>query len=326
MQSIMKGMTDRSRSVDGVPTSLADLGYSDVGLDDNWQTCSDSGDLNFHDEDGNPIVNTDLFPDMKAMTDYAHSLGLTAGWYGNNCICAEVATNSDKFFEGDVKMFLDFNFDGWKLDGCGVQLDLQKYDDLLTAAGGVAVVENCHWGSERAVPFEPTLDWCPWNFYRTSGDVRASYASVMANLATTYKYADTLLSRPGCWSYPDMLEVGCEHGPGGDEDAGLSDTETRTHFGAWAIISSPLTLSMDINNSTIMDEVWDIVANKEAIAINQAWFGHPGGPFKSSSEQVVLSEVNTAKIESGALKTRGLEEYSAMLLVSAVLVAHTHTC
>jgi len=26
---------------------------------------------------------------MKAMTDHAHSLGLTAGWYGNNCICAE---------------------------------------------------------------------------------------------------------------------------------------------------------------------------------------------------------------------------------------------
>ena len=30
---IMTGMVDRSRTVDGVPTSLKDLGYVDVGLD-----------------------------------------------------------------------------------------------------------------------------------------------------------------------------------------------------------------------------------------------------------------------------------------------------
>ncbi len=29
-------MVSRSRSVNGVPTSLRDLGYSDVGLDDAW--------------------------------------------------------------------------------------------------------------------------------------------------------------------------------------------------------------------------------------------------------------------------------------------------
>jgi hypothetical protein len=70
---------------------------------------------------------------------------------------------------------------------------------------------------------------------------------------------------------------------------------------------------MDVNNATIMDSVWDVIANKEAIAVNQAWFGHPGGPFKESSEQVVLSEVNTALVESGALKRGGLEEYNELL-------------
>merc|ERR1719383_1271092 len=35
----MDGMARRSRMVDGVPTSLCDLGYCDVGLDDNWQAC-----------------------------------------------------------------------------------------------------------------------------------------------------------------------------------------------------------------------------------------------------------------------------------------------
>ena len=32
----MDGMVSRKRTVNGVPTSLLDLGYSDVGLDDAW--------------------------------------------------------------------------------------------------------------------------------------------------------------------------------------------------------------------------------------------------------------------------------------------------
>ena len=89
----MDGMVKKTRKVDFgdgrglVPTSLKDLGYNDVGLDDNWQKCgapdAKSAGNNFHDKDGNPIVNLDLFPSMKNMTDHAHGLGLTAGWYGN---------------------------------------------------------------------------------------------------------------------------------------------------------------------------------------------------------------------------------------------------
>lgn len=66
-----------------------------------------------------------------------------------------------------------------------------------------------------------------------------------------------------------MLEVGCAHGPGGEQDPGLTLTEARSHFGAWCIVSSPLILSHDLNNDTIGDQVWPIIANKEAIAVNQ---------------------------------------------------------
>jgi hypothetical protein len=52
-----------------------------------------------------------------------------------------------------------------------------------------------------------------------------------------------------------MLQVGCAHGPGGAGDPGLSPAETRTHFGAWAIVSSPLTLSHDVNNDTVSDAI-----------------------------------------------------------------------
>ena len=52
-----------------------------------------------------------------------------------------------------------------------------------------------------------------------------------------------------------MLEVGCQHGPGGAGDPGLSASEAATHFAAWAIVSSPLILSHDVNNATIMVRV-----------------------------------------------------------------------
>lgn len=299
IEGIMKGMVNRSRMVDGKPTSLCDLGYCDVGLDDNWQNCKAGADGNhYHDADGNPVVNLDRFPDMKKMTDYAHSLGLTAGWYGNNCICSDHKSSDRKYYEGDVKAFRKFGFDAWKLDGCGVQTDMQLWDDLIKADGGKPVmVENCHWGSR--VPFEPNRTWCPWNFYRTSGDVRAKYSSVIGNLNTVHKFSSQNLSYPGCWAYPDMLEVGCQHGPGGAGDPGLNMAETRSHFASWVIVSSPLTLSHDVNNDAIMDKIWPIISNKEVLSVSQSYAGFSGGPFKTSSETVVLDTVNFAQMAKG---------------------------
>lgn len=46
------------------------------------QLCGDYGpDHNtYHDESGKPVVDKSLFPNFKEMTDYAHSLGITAGY------------------------------------------------------------------------------------------------------------------------------------------------------------------------------------------------------------------------------------------------------
>lgn len=296
MERIMEGMISKSRTVDGKPTSLCDLGYCDVGLDDNWQDCGAHGPhkYTYHSEVGVPLINTDRFPDMHAMTTKAHSLGLTAGWYLNNCICEDHCGSKrwnpnrpetdPKCYNGDAAKLVEFGFDSVKLDGCGAQLDLDLWASLFNASGKSIMIENCHWGRTT-----PNATWCPWNTYRTSGDVRASYGSVLRNLQTTVKFANEGNSRPGCWAYPDMLEVGCQHGPGGPQDPGLTHAETRTHFGAWAIVSSPLVLSHDVTNDKVMDAVWPLISNKEAIAINQAWAGHSGSPFAQSNELVVHS-------------------------------------
>lgn len=58
MMAQMSAMAARTRMVDGVPTSLADLGYNDAGLDDNWQNCGSYGPdaYTYHLADGSPVV------------------------------------------------------------------------------------------------------------------------------------------------------------------------------------------------------------------------------------------------------------------------------
>lgn len=46
-------------------------------------------------------------------------------------------------------------------------------------------------------------------------------------------------------------------------------SESRTHFGAWAIMSSPLILSFDIRVNKDLDEMWPVITNRDVIAVNQ---------------------------------------------------------
>jgi alpha-galactosidase len=56
-------------------------------------------------------------------------------------------------------------------------------------------------------------------------DIQKNWPSVFGNLQTLVPFQDRVepLSRPGCWAYPDMLEVGNL----------ASFEEDRAHFGAW---------------------------------------------------------------------------------------------
>ena len=50
--------------VDGVPTSLADLGFGRVGIDSGWASCTGING-SWHDEDGHFIINTTKVRDMR---------------------------------------------------------------------------------------------------------------------------------------------------------------------------------------------------------------------------------------------------------------------
>jgi alpha-galactosidase len=291
-------LSDRSRLVDGSPTSLADLGYSTVGIDDCWQDCTSPLSLNgsYHSASGEPLVDVTRFPDgLRGLSDYAAARGIGLGWYGNNCpethgpgrgpkYCSEhgkLAPDWAPALAGDVKALLAANFSAVKLDnpGCGANSDLVAYYATVNGENGSVVLENCHYNTT----FPHWVDRpggelaCPMHLYRVSNDIKANWGSVMGNAAATAPFADAVhpMSQPGCWAYPDMLEIGVQ-GQNGQSEGGLSAAEERTHLGLWQVLSSPLTLSFDAGNRTLMDELWPLLTNTEALAVSQSWFGHPG--------------------------------------------------
>lgn len=135
MRAMMHAFVDKSRSVGGVPKSLADVGYLSVGMDDGFQRCNCStpqgpfphsltnvscsvndcrqGRCTWHNQtDGTPMIDEIRFPDLKGLVQYAHSLALQIGFYLNTCICMEKGRT---YFEEDVAFLKEMQFDTVKI-------------------------------------------------------------------------------------------------------------------------------------------------------------------------------------------------------------------
>ena len=93
----------------------------------------------------------------------------------------------------------------------------------MNATGKPILIEDCHWGKDgpgswgdggklNQGPNEvPPEKWCPFNFFRTSGDIGSSWGKVFGNLQSVIKHqpwgnSSAVRTGPGCWAYPDMLE------------------------------------------------------------------------------------------------------------------------
>jgi len=273
-------LTAKIYQIEGAKASLADAGYGSVGIDEGWENCSGSDPnhgLRQHDADGFPLVDTHKFPDLKWLVDYGHSKHVKMGWYLNGCACGERRERLLNY-QGDIQRLHEYGFDGVKFDGCGAATNMTYYAELMEATGRAYLTENCHWGHCGTDAWYhnpdgsscPTEKWCPFNTFRTSGDINSHTDSWYANLQTTIKFQDkeNPLSVPSCWAYPDMMEVG-------RIDGGTIEW-SRAHFGAWCVVSAPLILGLDVTDQKTLETLVPFITNKEAIAINQQWAGHPG--------------------------------------------------
>jgi alpha-galactosidase len=207
------GLTDTSRAIVGMPagSSLFDLGYDEVGMDEGWAGCTakpgwPTGNWAYHrsNPDGSvsPVINSTLFPNMTHLVSTIHQMGLLAGWYLNDCLsyCFELGDKCDDktCSPGDVQAWANAGFDSLKLDGCSSQRDIHYWATLLNATGTAALVENCNNGQNPTKPI--VQGGCPdYHMYRVSTDIRNTYGSFMQNAQYVGPYAADGRHGPSCW-------------------------------------------------------------------------------------------------------------------------------
>lgn len=215
MVNMMHRMTERKRLVDGVPTSLLDLGYEYIGLDDGYQSCGSGVNGSFYTADGAPIINTTKFPSLAEMVATAHSLKLKAGWYLNNCICNKKMSPdfASKVMRGSVHTLRQAKFDAVKLDSCGPNMNITEWYNEFNRTGTDPVLINmCHTGHDvpssvvchgTSMPSE-----CPFNMFTSAQiDIRPTFESILSHLNSTLHFmGDHSLSRPGAWANPDVSQ------------------------------------------------------------------------------------------------------------------------
>ncbi|MEO9022136.1 MAG: glycoside hydrolase family 27 protein [Ginsengibacter sp.] len=256
-----------------VNSGMVKSGYDHIMIDDGWQ--------GGRDNKNNMIPDPKKFPSgIKALVDYVHSKGIKLGIYSDaaQLTCAGY-TASLGFEEQDAKTFASWGIDYLKYDYCGAPEDsntakirYKKMADALRNSGRQIVFSICEWGGRQPWHWAAGVGGQLW---RTTGDVRDSWKSLMHNLDINANLAT--YAGPGHWNDPDMLIVGLRgsKGPAGDLGGnGCNDIEYQSNMSLWCIMASPLIATNDVRNMN--DETNRILLNEEAIAIDQDALGKQG--------------------------------------------------
>lgn len=240
-----------------VSTGLAKLGYRYVNIDDCWAEIS-------RDDKGYLVPKKSTFPSgMKALADHVHGKGLKLGIYSDAgyFTCSKQMPGSLGHEEQDAKTFASWGIDYLKYDNCNNDgsKPLVRYPVMTQAlmnAGRPIFFSLCEWGDMHPA----TWGFKIGNSWRTTNDISDNWDSMISRADQNEVYAE--YARPGGWNDPDMLEIG---------NGGMTKDEYVVHFSLWAISKAPLLIGCDVRNTT--KDILDIIANKEAIAINQDKLG-----------------------------------------------------
>lgn len=243
-----------------VATGLAAAGYVYINVDDCWEGGRDAA--------GNLVPN-EKFPDMKALADYVHSRGLKLGLYTSpgpfTCGGYEGSYGHE---ERDARTFAAWGIDYLKYDWCSASriYSLDQARAVFQKMG--AALANC--GRPIVYSLSSGLPGMPeWardtgaNLWRTTDDIQDNWKSVSQIGFSQSEHASR--AGPGHWNDPDMLEVG---------NGGMTDTEYRTHFSLWCLLAAPLIAGNDLRSMS--PATLEILANREAIAVDQDPLGQPG--------------------------------------------------
>ncbi|XP_076885936.1 alpha-galactosidase-like [Bidens hawaiensis] len=251
-----------------VSTGLAAAGYKYVNIDDCW------AELN-RDSQGNFVPKADTFPSgIKALADYVHNKGLKLGIYSDagTQTCSLKMPGSLGHEEQDAKTFASWGIDYLKYDNCNNQgISPKERYPIMTKAlqksGRPIFFSLCEWGQDDPATWASEVG----NSWRTTGDISDNWDSMTSRADENDKWA--AYAKPSGWNDPDMLEVG---------NGGMTTEEYRSHFSIWALAKAPLLVGCDVRSMS--NETYEILSNREVIAVNQDSLGVQGKKVKKNGD------------------------------------------
>jgi len=261
-----------------IDTGLADYGYAYVNLDSGWQK-EYGGEFD-------AIQPNEKFPDMKAMYDFIHSLGLRGGIYSTpmrtawgcpdelpsipgctrgeqdplrtNCmggVCLEhMEKNNVRQWEAWGVDYLKYD---WNL--CDPLTADEMKQALLAASRDIplCVTTNAH----ECYGHYWTKNCCSWRKNPDSFDNWPRFSLIIPTVDAPWKK----YVRPGHFFDLDMLEIGHMYWNKGNR--GLTEDEYLFCYSLRAFFASPIQLSCRLEALTGFER--DMIMNEEIIAINQ---------------------------------------------------------
>nr|CAB3452999.1 unnamed protein product [Digitaria exilis] len=189
-EEIIKQMADAM-----VENGLSKLGYEYINIDDCWAA---------HDRDsqGNLAANAIAFPSgIAALAGYVHGKGLKLGIYGDagSRTCSKLMPGSLGYEDQDAKTFASWGIDYLKYDNCNNQgmSPQPRYNAMSKAilnSGRNIFFSLCEWGVDDPATWAGGAG----NSWRTTGDIKDTWASMMAIADKNDKWAS--YAGPGGWN------------------------------------------------------------------------------------------------------------------------------
>ncbi len=259
-------------SAKSLSDKLSAHGWGYINIDDGWEAPrrGPSGQ----------ILTNDKFPDMKALTDYVHSLGLKMGIYSSpGATTCGGYLGSWQHEAQDARSYNDWGIDYLKYDMCSYRditgsnpsLEaLQKpYIVMRSALDSVSrdiIFSFCQYGMGDVWTWGAAVGGNSW---RTTGDINDSWES-MSDIGFSQSPIAPY-SNPGHFNDPDMLVVGKVGWGSSQHDTHLTPDEQYTHISLWSLLSAPLLIGCDLGS--VDKFTLSLLTNDEVLAVDQDSLG-----------------------------------------------------
>jgi alpha-galactosidase len=254
-----------------VSSGLAAHGYQYVVIGDSWEGARDA--------DGNLVPNK-RFPDMKALGDYIHGLGLKFGLYSaaTERSCSGYVGSAGHEAQ-DAATFASWGVDYLNYDWCQSATDANATDSDPTLEAAFAKMGANLYNSNRdivySISMSPRFDGGKW-FEKAGANSWQAFGGLYDDIQTVTRYAQKQIRdnnhiTPGHWNDLGFLMSG-RVGYQNEHMSLLKPSEQMMQMSMWCLVSSPLFLSCDLAH--IDPNAFDpssslLLTNDEVLAVDQ---------------------------------------------------------